>query len=201
VVDVISWSSNSKTRTKIRTEIYKKYDKTRHRIQPGIKEKFAKGLEIYNGKIGKLVHEEFKLAGLPMELALLPHVESSYDTKAMSKVKATGLFQIMPFWIKSLGLKNTNQLKDPVISAKVAAKLFKIKHDEIQYWPLTITAWNQGLNAMIKAQKQFGNNICQIVEKYEGKHFGYSGQNFFASFLAVVRIVEKSNSSTYKEYK
>ena len=40
--------------------------------------------------------EEIDKRGLPMELALLPAVESAYDPGAVSRSKAAGLWQFMP---------------------------------------------------------------------------------------------------------
>lgn len=51
------------------------------------------------------VYQEARLARLPPELVLaLIHVESGFDTQAVSSAGAVGLMQIMPFWIEELGL-------------------------------------------------------------------------------------------------
>lgn len=51
------------------------------------------------------VYQEARLARLPPELVLaLIHVESGFDTQAVSSAGAVGLMQIMPFWIAELGL-------------------------------------------------------------------------------------------------
>ncbi|WP_254902908.1 transglycosylase SLT domain-containing protein [Halomonas sp. CSM-2] len=51
------------------------------------------------------VYQEARLARLPPELVLaLIHVESGFDKQAVSSAGAVGLMQVMPFWIKELGL-------------------------------------------------------------------------------------------------
>lgn len=40
--------------------------------------------------------EEVESRGLPMELALLPFVESAFQPEALSRAKASGLWQFMP---------------------------------------------------------------------------------------------------------
>lgn len=202
ILEVIDWPDDKEIKKKTYKALVKKYGEDIFKIQSGIKSKFEAGYVRYESGTGRLVHQQFKKFGLPPELALLPHVESSYDTKAVSSARATGLFQIMPFWVKTLGLKNVGQLKDPSHSALAAAKLFAIKKHEVgDYWPLVVTAWNQGVGAMSNAKNQQGADICKVVEEYDGKRFGYAGRNFFASLLAVLRIVESRDSKTYGEFK
>ena len=59
------------------------------------------------------VYHEATLAGLPPELVLaLIQVESAFQVEAVSSAGAVGLMQIMPFWIRELGLP-ADDLKDP----------------------------------------------------------------------------------------
>jgi len=197
-ITVVDMPEEPKKAKKKAREIKKIYGED-VRIQRGIKTKFQEGLDRYESGLGDIVHQMVRDAGMPPEVAILPHVESSYNPKAVSRVKATGLFQIMRFWLKPLGLKNYKQLKDPHIATEAAIKLMNIKHSKIGYWPLTITSWNQGVNAMADAKNKHGNNICEIVDKYDGKRFGYSGRNFYASLLAVRQILEERRSKTWLE--
>jgi membrane-bound lytic murein transglycosylase D len=201
ILDVVDYPEDKKAKKKVLAKVKKKYPNPEVKVQRGISSKFEAGMVRYEMSLGDIVHREVESSGLPIDIALLPHVESSYDPNAVSKARAAGLFQIMPFWVKPLGLKNYKQLKDPLLGTKAATKLMQMKHREIEYWPLTITAWNQGVNAMARAQTQFGNDICAVTSLYEGKRFGYSGKNFYAALLAVERIVEKRQSPTWLRYK
>ncbi len=59
------------------------------------------------------LYQEAKLAGLAPELVLaVIEVESAFRTEAVSSAGAVGLMQIMPFWIRELGLP-ADDLKDP----------------------------------------------------------------------------------------
>ncbi|RTR06122.1 lytic transglycosylase domain-containing protein [Halomonas nitroreducens] len=59
------------------------------------------------------IHQEARLAGLAPELVLaVIQVESAFRADAVSSAGATGLMQIMPFWIRELGLP-ADDLKDP----------------------------------------------------------------------------------------
>lgn len=60
------------------------------------------------------IHQEASLAGLPPALVLsVIQVESAFRAEAVSSAGAVGLMQIMPFWIRELGLP-ADDLKDPI---------------------------------------------------------------------------------------
>lgn len=51
------------------------------------------------------IHQEARLAGLPPELVLaVIQVESAFHADAISSAGAVGLMQVMPFWVRELGL-------------------------------------------------------------------------------------------------
>ncbi|CAM3323064.1 lytic transglycosylase domain-containing protein [Halomonas lysinitropha] len=59
------------------------------------------------------IHHEARLAGLAPELVLaVIQVESAFKAEAVSSAGAVGLMQIMPFWIRELGLP-ADDLQDP----------------------------------------------------------------------------------------
>ncbi len=59
------------------------------------------------------LYQEARLAGLPPNLVLaLIEVESAFRQDAVSSAGATGLMQIMPFWVAELGLP-MDDLTDP----------------------------------------------------------------------------------------
>jgi len=59
------------------------------------------------------IHHEARLAGLSPSLVLaVIQVESAFQAQAVSSAGAVGLMQIMPFWVRELGLP-ADDLKDP----------------------------------------------------------------------------------------
>jgi len=59
------------------------------------------------------IYQEATLAKLPPELVLaVIQVESAFKADAVSSAGAVGLMQIMPFWVRELGLP-ADDLKDP----------------------------------------------------------------------------------------
>ncbi|HEX5420354.1 MAG TPA: LysM peptidoglycan-binding domain-containing protein, partial [Gammaproteobacteria bacterium] len=162
------------------------------RFQLGQADRFRAGLE-RAGKWKQYIEHVLQTNGLPLELAALPHVESSFDPDAYSKVGAAGLWQ----FTRSTGLRYmridrvVDERRDPYLSTKAAVQLLKDNYDVLQTWPLAITAYNHGQAGMRRAVSQLGTtNIGVIVEKYQSRTFGFASRNFYAAFLAALDVDE-----------
>ena len=64
----------------------------RIRYQQGLRNRFRDGL-VRSGRWRGYIEEQFRELGVPVELAALPHVESSYNPGARSHVGASGIWQ------------------------------------------------------------------------------------------------------------
>ena len=62
----------------------------RIRYQQGLKNRFGEGLQ-RSGRWRDHVNKEFSALNIPIEIAALPHVESSYNPDARSHVGASGI--------------------------------------------------------------------------------------------------------------
>ncbi|MGD8323493.1 MAG: LysM peptidoglycan-binding domain-containing protein [Gammaproteobacteria bacterium] len=129
--------------------------------------------------------------GLPLELAVLPHVESSFTPTAYSRVGAAGLWQ----FTRSTGLRYmridhiVDERRDPFISTYAAARLLEDNYAVTQSWPLAITAYNHGLAGMRRAIDQLNSrDIGRVVAEYRGRTFGFASRNFYAAFAAALQI-------------
>jgi len=83
----------------------------------------------------------------PLELQVIPIVESGYNPYAISPTGATGLWQLMPGTARYLGVRH-NQFHDGSRhveeSTRAALKyLIKLKN-HFHYWPLAIAAYHVG---------------------------------------------------------
>ena len=163
------------------------------RGQRGLSERFKKGLE-RSGRYMAELQRIFRSYELPMELCYLPHVESSFDYSAYSKMGAAGLWQ----FTRSTGrlfLKinyTVDERFDPLISTDAAARLLKKNYEELGSWPLAITAYNHGLSGMKRAKARLEtDDLGIIVEKYRSRSFGFASKNFYAEFIAAKRIAER----------
>jgi membrane-bound lytic murein transglycosylase D len=161
----------------------------RLRSQRGLRERFKRGLEI-SGRYDAAFRGVFREAGLPEDLAYLPHVESSFQNHAASSVGAAGMWQFMPDTARHFGMLNAavDERRDPVASAQGAARYLGNAHDRLGTWPLALTSYNHGVGGMKRAQEVYGNDFATIVRNYSGPGFGFASRNFYAEFLAAREI-------------
>ena len=94
---------------------------------------------------------------MPMELVLLPIVESAFDPHATSNANAAGIWQIVASTGRNYGLKQTQWYdgrRDVVASTTVALnmlqRLNKMFHGD---WLLTVAAYNSGEGRVLNAMK------------------------------------------------
>ena len=161
----------------------------RLRSQRGLRERFKRGLEI-SGRYDAAFRGVFREAGLPEDLAYLPHVESSFQNHAASSVGAVGMWQFMPDTARRLMMLNAavDERRDPVASAQGAARYLGNAHNRLGNWPMALTSYNHGVGGMARARQEYGDNFAAIVRNYSGPGFGFASRNFYAEFLAAREI-------------
>lgn len=135
----------------------------------------------------------FRQYGIPDDICYLPHVESAFNFRAYSKMGAAGVWQ----FTRSTGrlfMKidyAIDERYDPYIATHAAARLMKKNHQELGTWPLAITAYNHGTEGIKRAKGQVGtDDLGEIIEKYDGRAFGFASKNFYAEFLAAVHVAK-----------
>ncbi len=167
------------------------------RCQTGMKKEFMEGLVRSGGVINEF-KRIFRSHGLPVDLVYLPCVESSFDFRAYSRVGAAGVWQ----FTHATGMEYMNidyvvdERRDPYISADAAARLLKKNYAHLKEWPMAITAYNHGLNGMLRARNSAGS-FEKIIHSYQSPSFKFASRNFYAEFLAA-RAVAKNPDKYFK---
>jgi membrane-bound lytic murein transglycosylase D len=96
---------------------------------------------------------ELERRGMPLELALLPVVESAFEPYAYSRARASGLWQFIPDTGSHYGLKQDwwyDGRRDIVESTRAALDYLQSLHDRFDGdWLLAIAAYNCG-EAMVE---------------------------------------------------
>jgi membrane-bound lytic murein transglycosylase D len=162
----------------------------RLRFQQGQKERFLEGL-YRSGAYLDTIRSIFAEYGIPQRICFLPHVESSFNAYAYSKVGAAGLWQFMrstgKIFMKIDYL--VDERRDPVIATRAAARLLQQNYQQLQSWPLAITAYNHGVNGMKRAVASTGStDIGVIIERHKSRSFQFASKNFYGCFLAASEI-------------
>jgi len=142
------------------------------RFQLGQADRFREGI-VRSGAWRDHIAKTFERMGLPRELAALPHVESSFNPYAYSKVGAAGMWQFM----RSTGRRFlridgvVDERLDPYRSTEAAARFLEQNYIVLGSWPLALTAYNHGPGGMRRAKEQLGtSDIVTIVRKYNSRH-------------------------------
>jgi len=91
---------------------------------------------------------QLEARGMPLEIALLPVVESAFEPYAYSRARASGLWQFIPGTGSRFGLKQDwwyDGRRDIVESTRAAFDYLQALHDEFNGdWLLAIAAYNCG---------------------------------------------------------
>ena len=162
----------------------------RVRFQQGLAERFHAGL-VRSGQWRDHIRRSLRQAGVPEEVAALPHVESSFDPNARSFIGAAGLWQFTGDTGRRFMRidQAVDERRDPYESSEAAARLLRYNHDLLGTWPLAITAYNHGAAGMRRAVDSMGtSDIETIIRGYNGPAFRFASRNFYVSFLAALEI-------------
>ena len=172
------------------------------RAQLGQKESLKDGIK-NSGKYLWQMEKIFQQKGLPIELTRLPFVESSFNERAFSKAGASGLWQLMPKTARSFMevSKKIDERNSPIKASLAAGKLLKQYHKYFKKWPLTITAYNNGIGNLRKAMRISNRkSLGSIISQYQGKGaFGFASANFYTSFLAALHAEYYHREIFYNE--
>jgi membrane-bound lytic murein transglycosylase D len=162
----------------------------RIRFQLGQADRFHEGLirsAVWEKQIARTLAEH----GVPAEIAALPHVESSFNLAAYSKVGAAGLWQFMPSTAKRYMRVDSlvDERLDPYSATEAAANLMLYNYRLVGTWPLAVTAYNHGPGGLRRIQDDLGtSDIAVIVKRYRGATFGFASRNFYVAFLAALEV-------------
>ena len=165
----------------------------RIRYQQGMADEFKKGVVRARGLL-KPMESAFRAHKVPAIITRLAFVESMFNPKARSRRGAVGIWQFMPTTAKQYLVVNQflDERLSPLKAAEAAAKLLASNYKQLGSWPLAITAYNQGVNR-VKAisSKMRTTNLSRIVRQNHPASMGFAGRNFYAEFLAAVRVYDR----------
>ncbi|NTV95931.1 MAG: transglycosylase SLT domain-containing protein [Thiobacillus sp.] len=129
---------------------------------------------------------------LPMEIALLPVVESAYNPRALSRSNASGIWQFIPSTGKVYGLKQNGWYdgRQDVVTATGAALDYLAKlHDMFGNWELALAAYNCGEGCVTRAIAR--NQARGLATDYLSLDLPTETRNYVPRLLAVSNLVRE----------
>ena len=97
---------------------------------------------------------EVEKRGMPLEIALLPMIESAYNPMAYSRSRASGIWQFIPSTGKRYGLQQNwwfDERRDVVAATEGALDYLQKLYAEFGDWYLALAAYNWGEGAVHRA--------------------------------------------------
>ncbi|BBP45745.1 lytic transglycosylase [Thiosulfatimonas sediminis] len=141
--------------------------------------------------------EEVKARNMPLEIALLPMVESGFKAHAKSHAQALGLWQFMPATGKSLGLENNwwyDGRRDVVKSTEAALTYLQRHYDNTQDWLLALASYNAGYGNVLKAIKRYQaqNAKTETMPSFWqiSPYLPRETQNYVPALLSIAYLIE-----------
>ncbi|CAA9292948.1 MAG: GH23 [uncultured Cytophagales bacterium] len=136
--------------------------------------------------------------GLPNELKYLPVIESSLNPRAVSPVKAAGLWQFMPSVGSAMGLQVDAYVDERMDAEKatIAASCYlKALHNMFGDWELALAAYNAGPGRVRRAIRRSGN---QTSLSAISAFLPEETRNYVPTFVAVTHVM--TNHASYNIY-
>lgn len=134
-----------------------------------------------------LFEKYLKQYELPDELKYLAVVESALLPRAVSRVKATGLWQFMPLTAKDFRLKQNayiDERMDPEKSTEAACKYLRQLYRIFGDWEMVMAAYNYGQGNVKKAIRKSGKPEAGFWDIYP--YLPAETRSYVPSFAAVI---------------
>ncbi|MGA1694428.1 MAG: transglycosylase SLT domain-containing protein, partial [Burkholderiaceae bacterium] len=136
--------------------------------------------------------EEIEARNLPMELALLPIVESAFNPQATSHAKAAGLWQFIPSTGRNFDLNQnwwTDERRDVIESTRAAMEyLQKIYALQGNDWFLALASYNWGEGSVSRAIKR--NRAKGLGTDYLSLKMPRETRSYVPQLIALREIVK-----------
>ncbi len=141
------------------------------------------------------VIEQIEQRELPLELALLPFVESAFNPDAYSPQNAAGLWQFVSATGRSYGLEQTwwlDERRDPLEATRAALDYLEVLYAEFdEDWLLALAAYNAGSGNVRRAmRRQPSPNSDQSRSRFWDLKLNEETRDHIPRILALALVVE-----------
>lgn len=146
------------------------------------------------------ISDQIEKSGLPMELVLLPIVESTYDPYAYSPSHAAGLWQFIPSTARQFGLERNRWFegrRDVVASTNAAIAFLTYLHQRFDNnWLHALAAYNSGEGNVRKAIR--ANEKSGKPTNFWNLDLPRETRNYVPQLLALTSLVKNPEEFSFK---
>ncbi len=119
--------------------------------------------------------EEVEKRGMPMEIALLPMIESAFNPQALSPMKASGIWQFIPSTGRVYGLEQNawyDGRRDVLKATSAALDYLQTLYRMFGDWELALAAYNCGEGCVARALgRGHGKNYASLRLPNETRNY------------------------------
>jgi membrane-bound lytic murein transglycosylase D len=136
--------------------------------------------------------EEIEKRGMPTELALLPIVESAFNPMALSRARASGLWQFIPSTGRVYQLRQNwwiDERRDIVASTAAALDYLQTIYEMHGDWHLALASYNWGEGAVARAIEK--NEARGLPTDYSSLSMPAETRNYVPKLQALKNIVAR----------
>ena len=150
-----------------------------------------------------MIVEKLEAANLPLELTLLPIVESAYLPQALSSSSAAGIWQFIPSTGTYFGLERDafyDGRRDIEASTDAAVTYFsQLRGMFDDDWPTVIAAYNGGQGTLLNAIRE-NERRGRPTDFWSLKQIRKETQDYPARFFALVKIFSNPEKYGFSPY-
>jgi membrane-bound lytic murein transglycosylase D len=144
------------------------------------------------------VVREVEARDMPVEIALLPAIESAYDPYAYSPSHAVGLWQFLPGTGERFGLRRNwwyDGRRDVTESTRAALDYLEYLHGMFGDWLLALAAYNSGEG---RVQQALQNNRARgLPEDFWSVSLPAETRGYVPRLLALAELLDRPESYGY----
>ena len=140
--------------------------------------------------------EEVEKRNMPLEIALLPMIESAYNPVAYSRSHASGIWQFIPSTGKDFGLRQNwwyDGRRDVIRATDAALDYLEKLYGMFGDWQLALASYNWGEGAVGRAMER--NRAKGLPTDYESLTVPAETRSYIPKLIAVKNII--SNPERY----
>ena len=136
------------------------------------------------------VVSEIDRRGMPLDIALLPMIESAFNPQALSTSRAAGIWQFIPSTGKHYGLEQNfwfDSRRDVIAATDKALDYLEKLFGEFGDWQLSLAAYNWGEGNVRRALQR--NRSRGLPEDYKSLDMPDETRNYLPKLQAVKNLV------------